>query len=126
MASFSSSPPAFSLLVSTSIYPDLTGGIVWFCDSPTPEQRQEYATLCRELERDKKRTQRAHQCPYTNTAKCDGWQRDSEGNRRCDICSQCGGSREISLDTPIVDSDGNEIFLADTIPSIGNEVDTDG
>lgn len=99
------------------IYPDLTGGIVWFCDSPTPEQRQEYAALCREQERDKKRTQRAHQCPYTNTAKCDGWQRDSKGNRRCDICSQCGGSREISLDAPIMDSDGNEIFLADKIPS---------
>lgn len=118
----------FKLVATTDspcehICPDLMGGVVWFSDTPTATQRKEYAALCREVERDKKREQRALQCPYKGTAKCDGWKRDLEGNCRCDTCSYCAVSREISLDAPILDEEGHKDSLAQKIPIEAASID---
>lgn len=99
------------------ICPDIESGRVYFVDAPTPEQQNLHITLCRELEKLKKRSQRTARCIYFGTLQCEGWKVDAEGNRRCDTCQHSTLRRQTSLDVPVTDDDGNEDPLAMYLPS---------
>ena len=99
------------------IYPEVDGGVVYFVDNPSPEQQMEHIALCRELDKLKKRGQRAVRCIYSETQKCDGWKPDADGNRRCDTCPHNNHCRTISLDAPVSDDEGNEVPYGSHLPS---------
>lgn len=99
------------------IYPEVEGGVIYFVDNPTPEQQMEHIALCRELDKLKKRGQRSVCCIYFKTKKCDGWKPDADGNRRCDACTHCTMIRQLSLDAPVSDDEGNEVAYGANLPS---------
>lgn len=99
------------------ICPELDGGAVYFVDSPTTEQQMEHIALCREMDRLRKNGQRAARCIYFETKKCDGWKPDSDGNRQCDTCPHYTACRQLSLDAPVSDDEGNEVAYGAHLPS---------